>query len=64
MVLAAENKRMSSDNPYACRISTLFNKVCRLIPAHSSSPQARIEPTIDILKECYEEFKALDKIFR
>ena len=51
-----------NDNGY--RISTLFNKVCRFIPAHSSSPQARIEPTIDILKECYEEFKALDKIFR
>lgn len=47
-----------------CRITTLFNKVCRFIPAHSSSPQARIEPTLDILEECYEEFKALDNIFK
>lgn len=47
----------------ACRISALFSKVCRFIPAHSSSPQARIEPTLDILDECYKEFNALDKIF-
>ena len=46
-----------------CRISALFSKVCRFIPAHSSSPQARIEPTIEILNECYTEFKALDAIF-
>lgn len=48
---------------HGCRISALFSKVCRFIPAHSSSPQARIEPTIDILNECYDEFKELDKIF-
>lgn len=47
-----------------CRISALFAKVCRFIPAHSSSPQARIEPTLDILDECYAEFKELDSIFR
>ena len=46
-----------------CRISALFSKVCRFIPAHSSSPQARIEQTIEILNECYTEFKALDAIF-
>lgn len=48
---------------HGCRISALFSKVCRFIPAHSSSPQARIEPTIDILNECYTEFKELDTIF-
>ena len=47
-----------------CRITTLFNKVCRFIPAHSSSPQAKVEPTIEILEECYEEFRALDRIFK
>lgn len=47
-----------------CRISALFAKVCRFIPAHSSSPQARIEPTLDILDECCTEFNELDKIFK
>lgn len=55
------NTEALKDNGY--RISALFSKVCRFITAHSSSPQAKIEPTIDILNECYDEFKELDAIF-
>ena len=51
-------------NNNASRISSLHNKICRFILAHSSSAQARIEPTFDILSECYKEFKDLDTIFR
>ena len=37
------------------RITTLFNKLCRYIKAHSSSAQARLEPDFNVLQECYKD---------
>lgn len=44
-------------NQHGSRITTLFNKLCRYIRAHSSSAQARLEPDFNVLQECYKEFK-------
>lgn len=51
-------------NEHGSRITTLFNKLCRYIRAHSSSAQARLEPDFNVLQECYNEFKELDSIFK
>ena len=51
-------------NQHGSRITTLFNKLCRYIRAHSSSAQARLEPDFNVLQECYNEFKELDSIFK
>lgn len=51
-------------NQNASRITSLFNKLCRYVRAHSSSAQARLEPDFNVLQECYNEFKELDSIFK
>ena len=51
-------------NQHGSRITSLFNKLCRYIRAHSSSAQARLEPDFNVLQECYNEFKELDSIFK
>lgn len=49
---------------HASQISSLHNKICRYIEGHSSSPHSKIEPTLEDFRECYEEFKELEGIFK
>lgn len=49
---------------HAARISNLHNKICRYIEGHSSSPHSKNDPTLEDFRECYEEFKDLDEIFK